>query len=96
MASGVITENGSGDWLVVSGRSVHLALSGDFGGGTIAIEQRIQGQAVSLTDSGSPISADSSVDVLINLRWGDVVRLVMSDATSPNVLWSLTDAKKDS
>lgn len=89
MPKGTLTEDGATRWLVVGESAAHIALSGNFGGGTVALEQRIDGVAVAVLSEGVAVTFTTATDVSARMSEGDVVRLVLSSSTAPALLYSV-------
>ena len=92
MASGNIVADGPTTFQSVAGEAVHLALLGDFGGGTIAVEQEVNGTPGPLLSDGVAITFTSNADVRLNTVAGDKIRLNMSGATAPDLDFNLAGA----
>ena len=90
MPADVLRENGSTPWVLVGSRGVHISVDNAFGGGTIAVEKRVLGEALPLYEEGSAITFTAPDDSLYHLQPSDQVRLTLSGATSPAVTWSIT------
>ena len=91
MAQSTFTVNGSSGYYEVGSGSdgVHISLSGDFGSGSVAVEQRVNGVAVPLLDNGSAVTLTGADDALYNLKFGDVFRLTLTGSTTPDLDWSI-------
>ena len=89
-AQGVFTEDGSTVYYEVGTLSdgVHIGVSGGFGGGSVAIEQRVNGLPVPIVDAGLPLTAPDNA--LYNLKFGDVFRLTLTGSTTPAIDWSIS------
>ena len=94
MSSNRITENGPTEWVFISSSFAHIALAGSFGGGTITVEQLVNGVVSVLLDNQVAITSMSSDDYRLNVSAGDKIRLNMSGATSPAVDWAVGGASK--
>ena len=90
MATGKITANGSTDWYKVVETGTHIAVHGTFGGGSVAIEQLINGTAYPLLDAGTAIALTVADDSYYELRPGDAIRLATTGATTPAIDYSIT------
>ena len=95
MTSNTIDENGSTPWLITQGDGVHLALAGTFGGGTVLVEQRINGAAFPLLNEGANITFTAAADVRLSTGDGDAIRLTTSGATAPSIAYSASRARID-
>ena len=94
MSSNRITENGPTEWLFINSNSAHVALTGSFGGGTVTVEQSVNGAISNLLDSQVAITSTASDDYKLNVSEGDKIRLNMAGATSPSVDWAVGGASK--
>ena len=94
MSGNRITADGSTDPQYVAGSSdgVHLALAGDFGGGTIMVNQEVNGVVYPLLDDGAEITFTAAADVRLNVASGDILILTMAGSTAPTVDYSLAGA----
>ena len=94
MPQSTFTADGSTDWYTAKSGSngIHIGISGDFGGGSIAVEQRVNAASVPLLDNGVAVSLTAPDDSLYNLVIGDVFRLTLSGATDPVVNWNINGA----
>lgn len=94
MAQGILTANGSTDWLTPKAGSngIHIGVSGNFGGGAVTIDQKRNGTDAPLLDGATAISITADDDSLYNLVIGDVFRLTLTGATAPAVAWSINGA----
>lgn len=75
---------------------VHISLAGDFGGGTVAVEQDVNGAWFPLLNEGTAVEFTGNSDVLANLRLGDRIRLNMTGSTAPDVNFKLAGCRFDS
>lgn len=94
MSSNRITGNGASEWVVITSESVHVALSGDFGGGTVTVEQEVNGVVSDLLDSQVAITSTANDDYRLNLGIGDKIRLNMAGSATPSVNWSIGGGSK--
>lgn len=94
MASNQIAADGATDFQAVNADSegVHLALAGDFGGGTVAVQQDVNGTTYPLLDDGVAIVFTAAADVRLNVHPGDKLRLNMSGSTNPAVDFNFAGA----
>ncbi len=92
MASNILEANGATAMVNVdaAGEGVHLALVGDFGGGTITVMQNVNGTPTPLLDEGVAITFTASSDVRLNIVSNDQVWLDMAGATAPSVDWQFS------
>lgn len=89
MASGTLTTNTNTNWYIVNDNAgVHIGGTGTFGSGTITVQQRIESSPVSAKDdAGSAITYTAAFDNVFDFRSGDVIRLNLAGATSPDIDW---------
>ena len=94
MASNSITANGSTDSMGVAsgGEGVHLSLAGSFGGGTVAVENLVNGTFYPLRSDGDALTFSAPANVRLNVVSGDVLRLTTSGATAPVIDFNLAGA----
>lgn len=92
MAENTLEADGSTPWLTVRSEGAHMSLQGDFGGGTVTVEQRIKGATYDLLDSGTAITSAVAVDQQLNVRPGDTLRFTLAGATAPSLDWKLAGA----
>lgn len=92
MASNAISADGAQAWQIVSGEAVHIAVAGTFGGGTISLEQDINGSAYPVLNEGVAITFTADEDVRLNTVSGDKIRLNMAGATTPAVDFNIAGA----
>ena len=92
MVDGILEADGSTSSIVVNNSNgMHIALRGDFGGGSITVEQEVRGVFYpSKSPDDLDITYSSPVDRIINFRLGDKFRLTLSGSTSPSVKWSVS------
>ena len=90
MATGKITENGSTGWHQVVETGTHIAIHGTFGGGSVAIEQLINGTAYPLLDAGAAIALTVADDSYYELRQNDAIRLTTTGATTPDIDYAIS------
>ena len=91
MPQSVLTIDGSTGWYEVGAGSegVTICVFGGFGGGSIAVEKRVNGAAVPLLDGATAITLSAPDDSLYNLKFGDVFRLTLTGSTTPTIGWSI-------
>lgn len=90
--TGNLTADGSTAWFYARHgcNGVSLACKGDFGGGTITVEEKFEGSTYTLKDSSdADITKTGAFNLFINLREGDFIRLTLSDSTDPDLNWKL-------
>jgi len=92
MSSGQILVDGATDFQAVNQNGVHLAMTGDFGGGTIAVQHEVNGTTTPLLSDGVAITFTADADVRLNVQIGDKIRLNTSGATSPVVNFNIAGA----
>jgi len=88
--TGTFSANGSTSWFKVESHPVHIAIDGSFGSGTIAVEQRLGGNTSTVRDNGTEIGITSDDISSYNFSPGDVIRLTLSGATSPDIDWKIS------
>lgn len=89
----IIADGNSAEQYVISdGEGVHLALAGDFGGGSVAVEQEVNGTFYPLLNEGVAITFTSAADVRLNVVTGDLLRLVTTGATAPAIDFNFAGA----
>lgn len=87
---GTFSADGSTEWFNVASHPLHIAINGTWGGGSIAIEQEIQGTVSSVLDEGSVIAITANDNSAYNFQSGDTFRLTLSGSTSPDLDWKVT------
>tara|TARA_B100000902_G_scaffold397076_1_gene459777 strand:- start:755 stop:1036 length:282 start_codon:yes stop_codon:yes gene_type:complete len=91
MVVGSITANGTTDFQTVVHGPIHVSLTGTFGSGSVALEQRdAKGNAVAIYSGGSAITATANNDLYLSLYQGDTVRLNLTGASSPDIQYKIT------
>ena len=94
MPQGIFQANDSTEFFTVphDANNAHVALTGTFGGGTVALNQRIavNNTTVPLRDLGTAIIVSAPDDLLIALKSGDTIGLTLSGSTTPQLAWSIT------
>lgn len=86
---GTLSANGSTEFLNVRTDGVHVSIQGDFGGGSVALEQEILGTVFPIFDSGTATARTAADDIFVLLGPTDKIRLTLSGATSPSITWSM-------
>tara|TARA_R110000868_G_scaffold93927_2_gene259692 strand:- start:12645 stop:12950 length:306 start_codon:yes stop_codon:yes gene_type:complete len=92
MAHGKLNANGSTGWLTTTtkeGANTNILLGGAFGGGTLAVEKRVNGTTYPLYDGGVAITLTAADDNLYNLAPRTQIRLTLSGATAPSIDWEV-------
>jgi len=89
MPQGTLTADGSTGYYEVGDGSegIHIGIYGGFGGGSIAIEQSVNGLPVPIADPDLPLTGVDNA--LYNLKFGDVFRLTLTGSTTPTIAWSI-------
>lgn len=88
--TGTLSADGSTEWMHVITHPVHIALDGNFGSGTIAVEQRLGGNTSTVRDNGTEIAITADDNAMYNFQSGDVIRLTLSGSTSPDLDWKVS------
>lgn len=90
MRQGTFTENDSTPWFIVWGdKDIHVTGKGSFGGGTITLEHKLQGDTETLVDpDGADITHTDNFDRLTAFRRHEVVRLTLTGSTTPSIKWA--------
>ena len=94
MAQGNLTADGSTVWFRCHTETgVRISAKGDFGGGTITLQNQLNSTTYSLLDeSQTALTYTSNFDEFLKLRDGDVFRATLSGATSPDIDWFIGGA----
>lgn len=79
------TADGNTEWQVMTKQGhVHIAGAGTFGGGTITIQQQINGTTYSVLDgSQTALTYTAAFDEVLYFGAGDRFRLNLAGSTSP-------------
>lgn len=85
-----LTEDSSTAWVQPTGDSAHFSANDDFGGGTITLQQRVQGVVYTLLDDETAITKTAAFDMLVAVRPKDVVRMTLSGSTDPDLKVKIT------
>jgi len=92
MAHGKLNADGSTGWLTTTtkeGAKTNILLGGSFGGGTLAVEKRVNGTAYPLYENGVAITLTAADDDMYNLAPRTQIRLTLSSSTSPAIDWEV-------
>lgn len=91
---GKLTANGSTGWVkIIEGGDIYISVNGTFGGGSVAVEKRINDTAYPVRSSGSPIAHAADDDSVYGLVAGSTIRLTLTGATSPSIDWAIESEK---
>ena len=91
MPSDKLTSNESTNWVLIgSGGGVHVSVDGTFGGGTVALEKKVMGKPYPINEDGVAITFTAPDDSSYGLQASDQIRLTLTGATSPDIIWSIT------
>ncbi len=92
MIQETITVDSSTDWIQVDGYGgVHIAVKGTWGGGSLTIEQRINGTAYTVQSPDDVvITHTANFNRHISFEKHDVFRLTLTGATSPALDYSVS------
>lgn len=88
---GRFTANGSTDWYVMPKQGhVHIAGAGGFGGGTITLQQKINGTTYSVLDgTQTALTFTAAFDEVLYFGAGDRFRITLSGSTTPTLDWKI-------
>ena len=91
MSDGILTVDGSTASHKVQGDGgIHISVSGvAFGGGSVAVEQKVNDTWAPLLDLGVAITITVADDSLYNVKKGDHIRLTLSGSTSPTIPFTI-------
>lgn len=94
MAANRITADGNTEeqYVISNGEGVHLALAGSFGGGTVAVQHKVNETFYPLLNDGVAITFTAAADVRLNVVTGDLLRLVTTGSTTPAIDFSFAGA----
>ena len=87
-ATGTLEADGNTQEVTTRG-AVTVHASNDFGGGSIAWQRLIGADFVPITDDGAALAFTDDNDAVIYLQGRNVVRGVLSGATSPDLVWEI-------
>jgi len=90
MATGILTADGTTKSILISKGETHVSLNGTFGGGVVAIEKVVNGQTAPAYDSTTAITVSAPEDMILSIGEGIKLKLTLSGATSPNIIWSIS------
>ena len=82
--------DGSSSAIRVSGESAHIAMAGDFGGGTVAVEYRVNDTWYPLLNEQVAITFTAANNSGYNVNRGDIIRLTLSGSTSPDLDYKIS------
>ena len=89
MASGILAADGSTPFHLIDSDDAYVSVNKDFGGGTVAIEKRIEGQVFPLRSSGAAITFTAADDSDYGVPKGLEIRLTLSGSTAPDLVWAI-------
>jgi predicted acyl esterase len=89
-----LSANGSSNWYRCDNYDgVHIKGANSFGGGTLTLQQRVEGTTYdSLDSAGAAVTYTAAFDDYIRFKPGDVLRVTLSGATSPDLDYIITGA----
>jgi hypothetical protein len=92
MIQGSLTVDGSTDWIQLEDTGgVHIAAKGDFGVGTLTIEQRVNGTAYTVQESDdSLVSHTGNFNRHLSFEKHDIFRITLSGSVSPDINYSIS------
>ena len=85
-----LNANGATKSVSVSNTGLKIALHGDFGGGTVGVQQKINDEWHPVMSEGTAVELTQSGDEALRLGRGDEVRLSLAGATSPDIDYRIT------
>lgn len=89
--NGTFSANGnSNEVRVRKDTNIKISLQGTFGGGTAAIQTKILDTWYPLLDSGTAVEYTIADDSEYRLKRNDMVRIVLTAATTPALDWQIT------
>lgn len=94
---GQFTADGSTAWQVMPKQGhVHIAGAGSFGGGTITIQQQINGTTYSVLDgSQTALTYTAAFDEVLYFGAGDKFRITLSSSTAPALDWKIAGLSQE-
>ena len=92
MLQGNILQDGSTGWIQFGGTGgVHIAVKGSWGGGTLTIEQKINGDAYPIqSDNDAIIKQTKNFDRHVRFEAEELFRLTLVDSVSPDLNFSIS------
>tara|TARA_B100000686_G_C16632527_1_gene885498 strand:+ start:111 stop:392 length:282 start_codon:yes stop_codon:yes gene_type:complete len=91
MVVGNLTADGTTDFQTVVSDGVHVSITGTFGSGTVTLQQLdARGNAVSIYNGGTALTATANNDIYISLYRGDTIRLSLAGSSSPDIQYKIT------
>jgi hypothetical protein len=91
MAAGKLEADGNTDPITIKGQNTHIAVKGTFGGGTVTVQEQVNGTWYAAEDSGTDITLTASDDLYLAFNPSDKIRLNLAGATNPAIDWQITD-----
>lgn len=89
MSTGILTADGSTEWVLVRGGNTQVSINDTFGGGTVAVEKLVNGSALPVYDGTTAITATAPEDMELALGNSLKLRLTLSGATAPSITWAI-------
>jgi hypothetical protein len=92
MSSGTLTTNGSTDWYQVRfDDGVGFSFKGTWGGGTVALEQKIISTPYPYLDENDvAITFTANANRVMDIKSGSWIRATLTGATTPAIEWEFT------
>ena len=92
MIQGTFTADGSTDWIQLEDvGGVHVATKGTWGGGSLTIEQRINGTAYAIqAPDDTVIAHTANFNRHVSFEKHDIFRLTISGSTTPSLNYSVS------
>jgi hypothetical protein len=92
MSAGRLTEDGNTPEITIKGANTHIAVKGTFGGGTVTVQEQVNGTWYAAEESsGTDITLTASDDLYLGFNPSDKIRLNLAGATNPAIDWQITD-----
>ena len=91
MIQSIITVDGSTSWFQLEDvGNIHIAVKGTWGGGSLTIEQRINGSAYAIQNSADVvITHTANFNRHVSFEKHDTFRLTLTGATNPSLDYSI-------
>lgn len=90
MSTGILSSDGATKFVIAENGTTHISLGGSFGGGTVSVNKKVNGNDFPVYDSGVAITATAADDIILQLSQGDKVGLTLAGSTTPSLTWSIT------
>ena len=93
MPAGRITADSTSEIVKPKCGEISIAIKGDFGGGSVALEKETNGEFYPAIDHQTltAIASTGNDDYHLSIGHGDRLRLVMTGSTAPDVDWQMSD-----